>query len=418
MASKPIFASKVQKGSREVMVNDQRWIIGSDNPLNVDGKLQTLPAFDIRHGKLIFILLHEFKMVHEDFKTNRIEWNRSIQFSVYELCQKYYGNCDGKSYRSIKSLLFDLEHTIMEIFDKDDSSISFNIIGSSSYRKKRQKKDIKHPELWLEHVTLDPNFIEHVLNLEKLLNIRLDVLLGLSNKLAAAIYTYIPSRAVKCTQDKPFSIALTTLLEQLGESVPKHKSKRKEKIVRMRGNNKSDILQDLDGQRLTNGVLRVVMVDTVDKKDYKLQFWAEEKTLREKKFRTTDTYALWRETNKSEESFDTLTRNLPSLEFEEIQMITGDLGIELKDTNIYFCMAKALIGEYLFNDLLGDIKQKVNENKNVANPFAYFTWGVERFIREYTEDHFLYVNNKNKPDTSAEQLDLGIPSIDDIEPLG
>jgi hypothetical protein len=418
MASKPIFASKPQKGSREVMVNDKRWVIGSDHPLNIEGKLQTLSAFDIRHGKLIFILLHEFKMEHEDFHTKRIDWNRTIQFSVYELCQKYYGYVDGKRYDAIKALLFDLEHTLIKIHDEEArSAVSFKILSGASYRERYNKKESEHPELWLEHVTLDPNFIIHVLNLEKLLHIRLDVLLSLSNQLAAAIYTYIPSRAFKASKDKPFTINLSTLFEQLGESVPKYKSQRKEKLKRNRGRANIDILRDLDGQRITNGVLRVVLADTADKKDYKLLFWAEEKSLREKKFRTTDTYKIWRETNKSEESFDILTRKLPALEFDEIEIITSDLGIDLGKSHTYLMLAKAIIGEYLFNDLLGDIKQKIMENKNVGNAFAYFTWGVEREIRDYSEDHFLYVNNKNKPDTSVEQLDLGIPSVDDIIPL-
>ena len=418
MASKPIFASKPQKGSREVMVNDKRWVIGSDHPLDVEGKMKTLSAFDIRHGKLIFILLHEFKMEHEDFKTNRIDWNRSIQFSVYELCQLYFGHVNGQKYRAIKALLFDLEHTLIKIFEEDDkSAISFKILGGASYREKYNKKASEHPELWLEHVTLDPNFITHVLNLEKMLHIRLDVLLALSNKLAAAIYTYIPSRAFKASKEKPFSITLTTLLGQLGETIPKHKSKRKEKFARNRGTANFDVLRDLDGQRITNGILRVVMTDTVDKSDYKLLFWAEEKSLREKKFRTTDTYKLWRETNKSEESFDTLTRKMPSLEFEEIDIITSDLNIDLKTSHVYLCLAKALIGDFQFNDLLGDMKQKMNERNNINNTFAYLTWGVEAVIKQFNEDHFLYVNNKDKPDTSVEQLAFDIPTVDDITPM-
>jgi len=37
-------------------------------------------------------------------------------------------------------------------------------------------------------------------------------------------------------------------------------------------------------------------------------------------------------------------------------MITSDLDIELKTSHVYLSLTKALIGEYQFNDLLGDIK--------------------------------------------------------------
>ena len=98
-------------------------------------------------------------------------------------------------------------------------------------------------------------------------------------------------------------------------------------------------------------------------------------------------------------------------------MITKDLGIDIGKSNTYLCLSKAIMGDYLFNDLLGDIKQKINENNNVNNSFAYFTRGVARNIKEYSEEHFLHVNNKNKPDTSSEQLSFDIPNVGDITPL-
>jgi len=64
-------------------------------------------------------------------------------------------------------------------------------------------------------------------DIERIANIRLDVLNRISSPIAKSIYAFLPSRAAFRTRGNPFQISLENLLSQIGCSAPVFKSQRK-----------------------------------------------------------------------------------------------------------------------------------------------------------------------------------------------
>ena len=133
------------------------------------------------------------------------------------------------------------------------------------------KRYLMQQEMWLDRVTLSPEFFGLLKRWEELARICLDVLTSLRSPKAQAIYTYIPSRAVHHTESEPFSIKLATILEQIGAPVPAAKSKRKQVFTQ----NKTSILSQLNGAKIIDGILRTELLETRDGADFKLIFWVE-----------------------------------------------------------------------------------------------------------------------------------------------
>ena len=353
----PFFAAVKQTQEREIVVDGKRWVIGLDHPT----KRRASPALDMRHGRACFTLL--------SFR-DRLQNGREIFFSMNEFCRRYASSQGGRYATDILNVLFDLQETWVAREIDDGRVEYFQILGDIKIHQKtaRRREALKalsiQQEMWLDRVTLSPEFFGLLKRWEELARICLHVLTSIRSPKAQAIYTYIPSRAVHHTESKPFSINLATILEQIGAPVPTTKSKRKQIFTQ---NNKS-ILSQLNGAEVIDGMLRAELAETRDRSDYKLLFWVEKGDAPKpvtppKKSKMLE---AWLKGGRSRASFQERLKNIGPLEYHHLELLERT-GVQLEKTEKFFQMAYALLGPR-FAKILSEAKGDAIEGDGGKNP--------------------------------------------------
>ena len=353
----PFFAAVKQSKEREIVVDGKRWVIGLDHPT----KRRSSPALDMRHGRACFTLL--------SFR-DRLQNGREIFFSMNEFCRRYASSQGGRYAREILNILFDLQDTWVAREIDSGKVEYFQILGDIKIHQKtaRRHDALKalsmQQEMWLDRVTLSPEFFGLLKRWEELARICLHVLTSIRSPKAQAIYTYIPSRAVHHTKSKPFSINLATILEQIGAPVPTAKSKRKQVFTQ----NKNSILSQLNGAEIIDGILRVEMVETRNGSDSKLIFWVEKNNdskpvIPPKKPKMLE---AWIKGGHSQTSFQERLKKAKSLEYHHRELLDR-AGVKLEKTEKFFEMAHALLGPR-FEKILSEAKGNTLEGDPGNNP--------------------------------------------------
>ena len=353
----PFFAAVKQSRERDIVVDGKRWVIGLDHPT----KRRASPALDMRHGRACFALL--------SFR-DRLRNEREIFFSMNEFCRRYASSQGGRYASDILNVLFDLQETWVAR-EVDGGKVEyFQILGDIKIHQKtaRRRDALKmlsmQQEMWLDRVTLSPEFFGLLKRWEELARICLHVLTAIRSPKAQAIYTYIPSRAVHHSRSEPFSINLATILEQIGAPVPTAKSKRKQIFTQ----NRNSILSQLNGAEVIDGILRVEMVETRDGADAKLVFWVEKHDASEslappKKSRMLE---AWTKGGRSRRSFQERLKKAAPLASHHRELLER-AGVMLAATETFFEMAQALLGPR-FDRILSEAKGDALEGNRGDNP--------------------------------------------------
>lgn len=354
------------------MVDGRKWVIGAGHPTKRRGS----PALDMRHGRAAFALL--------SFR-NRLKNGRDIHFSMNEFCHRYAASQGGRYARDILNILFDLQETWVRRELNNGDVEQFTIIGEIKIHQKAVKRKDVHlavqgqHELWLDRVSLSPEFFHLLERWETLARMRLDVLTSISSPLAQAIYTYIPSRAVHHTKDNPFSITLTNVLEQIGATVPKYKSRRYEKFTK----NNNSIISQLDSLEIMGGVLRVGIQETRDKSDYKLIIWSEKSDMPKlpDKLRKSAILQAWLESGRSKTEFDRRAKKAKELSSYHEELL-NKAGVEIKGNERFFNLACALLGEGMFQDVLAQAKTDAVEGDPGNSPTKRIIYRLMHTIKQ------------------------------------
>ena len=357
----PLWPAKKQKGARVVKLGEKIYTIGGTHPID---KNRISPALDIRHFRVLLCLLS-----FADKKTP----SKVIILSMNELANRFAENNGGEYNRYLKELLADLADCWFSVTENGER-VSYRLLDDIQVherypRRKDAKSAInKQQEMWLESVSLHDKFYYMLTEVAKLSRVRLDVLNGISTPIAQSIYSYIPSRAVHHTENNPFEITVTKLLDQLGEDIPIDKFRRKAKFTNKRDGRLS-IIEQLDGLELINGKLRVDIAETVDKSDWKLLFWVEDVKQIDVRpkfiFNGSDSKLLnaFIAHRGTKQQFDKLMKNKTPLDgyHEGVFEIAG---IDYADSEEFLIMTKAIIGEHTFNGIIAELKNDVNEGRS------------------------------------------------------
>lgn len=359
----PIFASRPQRGSRMVMAGDRVYTIGGFKPISEDRP--ACPALDIRHGRALFTILSFVDLSAGDL---------TVRFSVTEFCKRYANTVSGRYARDMRGLLSDLERCWFKITYPNGTSESYRILKNISVRHKASRRKLlvneifEQDETWLEEVELHPKFFSLLQGYFSMAQIHLETLIKIRSPLAQAIYVYMPSRAVHADVTKPFEITLENLLLQVGHTVPKAKSLRKKIFTQ----NNHPVLEQLNNAAIMNGVLRVTLAETSDKKDYKLQFWIENRGPKHKLPMESEAdekgvlQKIWLEAGRSLEEFKEKTKfPLPPLEDYQLELLKRGK-VEFQKNEIFFRKALALLGRDRFDGLLSDAKSAVLEHQKIT----------------------------------------------------
>lgn len=353
----PFFAATPQTGSRDIFIYGKKWTIGAPNPGDPKKVKTYYPAFDIRHGKVIIAIISIFAR-DRIFKLKNNEEFFELPISMTRLCREVFKCVDSDKYKDTLSILDDLKNTWIDVDIESDHKLlpndtmagdrRFTIVGDYTILGESKRSGGGEGELWLESITFSKRFVETYVKLEKLTRINFEVLTGFKSKMAQTIYLYIPSRAYYHSEDKPFKITLTNLLQQIGCKIPKHKSDRYKIFTQ----NKHSIINQLNGKDILHGKFYVSLVETADKSDWNLCAWSDM----------------------------SVGNTHKSVEFTEYEInCFSVLGIDMERKNLIYHLKylKHKIGARPFEEICGDIKNRIKENKNIANPEGYLLYFLE-----------------------------------------
>jgi hypothetical protein len=321
-------------------------------------------------------MLSKYKTVFWDFEA-------TIHFSICELARDYFGVYGGAQHRKIKKLLKDLRDTFIRLYEPDEV-ITFTVFTIAEYREKYSRIGSEQLELWLDEVRLHKRFVQYLMDVFNVLSIRLDELFRMSTPLAAACYTYLPSRAWHHDGEKPFEITLSNLLDQLGEKVPGKKAERKRKFYRKDDRYDIDVVSDLDGAEINcERVLRCEMVETADGKDYKLRLWSET-VKRPPSVAKGELWDAWRAGGGTAEEWSRLMSNYSRIEWDPYELDAFAAIPDWRSSERFYKMSKCLLGSR-FTEELGIVKNAVREGavvngQLVMNPSAYLNYLLIRAV--------------------------------------
>ncbi len=343
----PIFLPGKQKLNRKVEVMDHRtglvnvWTMGIDNPL---AKVKT-PSKEItfEHIKVAFAVLTFWK------------GENPVPLSVKALAKRVANSTGGSYFRDLLDKLNDLREFWVAVNFGEKKRKRFPLLqevvlsDKPPLRSDASSAKEDQEEMMLDCVRFDKEFANLLKDLALTMHLRFDAMKELKSGIAQSIYLFLPSRAVYYdSQEKPFEITTALLWEQLHlDKAPK--SRRYQILTK----DKVSIIAQLDGAKLLTGRLRVVLVETVDKKDWKFLSWVEKKQLLEGgKLR-----AAWLAGGRTEEEFKQHIDKIQELDNYEIELLES-LKIDIEAGFLFFCHAKALLGQEAFQKILSEAKAR------------------------------------------------------------
>ena len=362
----PVFAASKHSGRREITIGDKLYIVGGFHPLRSDF---SPPALDVRHARAIFTLLS----FREPYGDN----GREIRFAFNDFCRRYANSQGGRYMRAIKHIVGELMDSYIQVTDLNTKlAHTYRLIDEVAIRgqaiSRRDSKTAKDKQIEMKFnlIVLSKEFYNLLGRIAELQDLKLDVFTGIRSPLAQAIYLYIPSRSVHHTEDAPFEISLTKLLEQVSFRVPEFKSKRLELFTKHSEENRA-IIQQLDGLETLKGRFRVRLTETADGSDWKLLTWVEAmQAKRDPSVSNSRLVTAYLESGRPRELLDQALSQIQPLSYYEIDLLT-EANVEFGKNRRFFEVAKALLREARFDGLLAEAKGDEKEGRKARkNPTA------------------------------------------------
>ena len=364
----PIFAATRQVGQREVTIGDRRYLIGGFHPMRRD---VSPPALDVRHARAIFCLLS----FRDPFSPTRL-----IRFSFNEFCRRYANSNGGRYARTIAGIVADLLDSYIRVTDlKTGVAHQYRLIEHIDIetrpirRKDATLANSEQLEMWFNGCTLSAEFHGILHRIAELQHLNLSVFTNIRSPLAQAIYLYIPSRAYHHSEEKPFEISLTKLLQQVSFPVPPQLSRRRQIFTQ----NGKPILKQLDGIDTLSGRFRVELAKTNDGSDWKLQAWIE-KAPRKPKPAGSDSKLItaFLKGEQSRARLDQLLATIEPLTDYELELMqTAE--VRLAGNERFFELARAILKPTRFVGLLSEAKGDALEGKKATkNPTARLIYRI------------------------------------------
>ena len=378
-ASAVMFPATKQSKSRLIEFDDHAVEIGGNSPLTEQGSNADF-SLDIRHGRACFVLL-SFKKSYED--------TQLVRFSLNQFAKRYAGTNSGRYSRDIRKILHEIASCWFKVWNKERTEFkSYRIIERIIVEGKApRRKDAKEAtalteqrELWLDEVQLSREFCGFLSDIAELGQLRLDVLNSITSKIAQAIYVWLAAPASQATQHKPFEITYENLLRKIDHpSADKAKSVRRKMLTQ---NGKNCVIEQLNGIETLTGVLRCREAETKDGKDYKLLAWVDKRPQKISDKEGFPRPGLVRKASPNNKMTQAYMEHHTTEDLEAAFKRLGDLseyemdmlktaGVDVEGSYDCYKLAKALIGEQRFGEIISEAKGfKLEGIKPVKNETA------------------------------------------------
>ena len=293
----------------------------------------------------------------------------------------------GRYAREIKNIVADLVDSYIRVTDlATDVDHEYRLIEHLDFEKRPpRRKDAlaatsRQRELWFNGCTLSREFYGLLEKITELQHLKLEVFTSIRSPLAQATYLYIPSRAYHHTEQKPFEITVTTLLQQVAYPVPKQKCRRW-KIFTQRSQTGTSVIQKLDGIETRKGFFRVRLVETNDGNDFKLQAWMEKASDEHKVFSgNSKLVARWLGSRRTKAELQQRLANVESLSDYELDLLEK-AAVKVSGNERFFRLAKAMLPTAQFTELLAEAKGDELEGRAAKKtPTARLIWRITTAI--------------------------------------
>ncbi len=371
--SAPLFPPLPQVEPYSITFLDDKysWTTGCKNTLPYTREYDSpyLRGFDIRHYDLIAAFISEYRRGHID-KSGKL-------YVSYKGLLALIGKTSGSlQIKTISLLLDDLWNTnILWEDNEKKSAVLFRTLSKIETNNEDGNN-------MLVSIQLDQNFINFIDQIEKFISVRLDVKVKLPSPVAQAIYTYIPSRAIYSTIKDPWRISLTNLMKELRLPLEKYASKSEKK--KLFTQNKTSIMQQLDGQPLRSGDLfRCCLEEKKDKSDYYFCCWVQKVA---KKTQNSPLLQCWKDDGRDVKVFYKLIDEKKPLTRKTIEDLK-DMGLNPVKDRTYYEAAKAILaylGDSDFEGLIADIKCRYEEG-SVRQPWALLAYNIRQAINPQSD---------------------------------
>jgi hypothetical protein len=351
----PIFAAQPQPGGRSVIVSGRHYRIGGFHPLDPS---KHPPSLDVRHARALFTIL-SFRSLDP-----RIP---ELRFTLREFSHRYCRSYGGIHAQGLRCLLGDLLDTYIRVQELNSTvTHSYRLIERVDIEERpvrgKRPMNLGAPttSTWFSCIALSPEFLKLLNELGRVQLLELGALNSLRSRVAQSIYLFLPSRAYHHTSEKPFSITLSRLLEQIGHPVPPTRRLRK-KLFTQR---KSSILNQLHGSATLTGLLQVRLTETSDCSDYKLEAWiqATPPTVPGPDRPRGKLINAFLASGRSEADLERRLQKQQLLDPYELELLERG-AVELTGNERFFTLAKALLGKDRFDPLLAEAKGDAIEKR-------------------------------------------------------
>ncbi len=366
-----------------INIGDANWEIGSGDALpvrTIKGLMinKMFPGLDIRHGKLLVLIFSKYKELNYD-------WSKQLEISFYKLCREYYQykSIGRKEYEEMADLLLDLAHTYIKVANEDGSASSFTLINIEHKYTGDLSKGVKN----IDWNLVKFNGISFTSSFRKILEANdtiflyclADVLFNFKHTFSEILYFSFPYYAWNRSEQYPFRISLTEVLEKLREDVPKKKALRLRKFVRH--DRDYNVIAELDGAPLAFGRIFRCKLEQ-EKRDWFFCAWTEQTEEFIKKTEPNGIlYSIWKEYGGTAEEWLTRIRKNFKTDFTEYELSVLDTCFkQWEESENCLRTVKSIVANK-FEEILGDMRYEIMKGKHYESRLAYLIERLKECIK-------------------------------------
>ena len=283
--------------------------------------------------------------------------------SLFRLLTPSSGTCSAHHREKIKQLLAELEQVWCESSTQTGSPSFSPLVSFTPGAAK--------PVFGRPTPAFSPVFCNDFLNLlgdpSSTIPFRMDSLLSIRSRLARCLFCFLPTWAhySRATAGKPFRISLSKLIAHLGLEVPRYASARKAFFY---GHRQQGLFDELQGLPTPFGELCFAISPAVSLDDECILVWFN-KTSKSTtpaytpsssqdpiaRFRALKIFQAWKDSGGSDSEFLTKIQQPLSLSPHDQELLSS-AGIHLAGTDRFLTLAKKVLPERTWLDLLGEAK--------------------------------------------------------------
>jgi len=225
-------------------------------------------------------------------------------------------------------------------------------------------------------IELNPLFQELLCDTQACTPFNISSFFALRSRYGRALSLFLPTWAAyhKSLSPKfPFKITLAKLIEHLGIKVPKYKAQRR---ALFGGHRQQDIFEALNNLQTPYGLLQLTIEPASSVDDDCLCIWLKDSPLKTKtlnprptNFRSLKIFEAWENSGRTSDEFTQRVQSASRLSpYDQDQLKAARVSLQKSES--FLTMAKKLVSQRTWEDIVGEVKYASNSSAPPKNPTA------------------------------------------------